>query len=108
MIDVLQEDAFFWSRQLGSMSLSFSLSYGSHHIKDAADNDGTNKTTWPECVDIPLTCEECKEYIVDEKNPSIVLVDIIPYDSFVTADYRTDRVRIFCNGTNVTTVPVIG
>lgn len=108
MIDVLQEDAFFWSRQLHSMSMSFSLSYGSPHIKDAADNDVTNKISWPECVDIPLTCEECKAYILDEKNPSIVMVNIIPYDSFVTADYRTDRVRIFCNGTNVTTVPVIG
>jgi hypothetical protein len=105
VMDALHEDAFFWSRQLRSMSMSCLFS-GSPHIKEAADNN--NKTTWPECVDMPLTCEECEAYILGEKNPYISIVNIIPYDSFVTADYRTDRVRIFCNGTNVTSIPVIG
>jgi hypothetical protein len=108
VMDVLHEDAFFWSRQLRIMSMSCSLFYGSPDIKEAADNNTTNKTTWPECVNIPLTCEECEAYILGEKNPYISLVNIIPYDSFVTADYRTDRVRIFCNGTNVTSIPIIG
>jgi hypothetical protein len=110
--ELLQEDSIFWARQLLSMSSSHSYPCHDpkveHHPEASSDLAITSKTSWPECIDIPLTCEECKAHIVDEKNPEIKIVDIIPYGWVVTADYRTDRVRIFCNETNVTTIPIIG
>jgi hypothetical protein len=108
--ELLQEDSFFWARQLLSMSSSHSYPYLHVDVDDQPPvfSFTSNKTSWPECIDIPLTCEECKAHIVDEKNPEINIVDIIPYGSVVTADYRTDRVRIFCNETNVTTIPIVG
>jgi len=49
------------------------------------------RTSWPELVG--KTGAEAKATI-EEENPSLQVV-IVPYGSVVTADYRTDRVRIY-------------
>ncbi len=50
---------------------------------------------WPQCVDStnPIGCTECQSIIATEGYD----VFIIPENTMVTADYREDRVRIFCN-----------
>ncbi len=50
---------------------------------------------WPQCVDStnPIGCTECQSIIANEGYD----VFIIPENTMVTADYREDRVRIFCN-----------
>jgi hypothetical protein len=97
VLDVLKEDSYFWERELKSLSLSYSstATYAS-------------KTSWPECVEAPLTCLECQVHINAEGNPELKNVIIIPYDAIVTLDYRIDRVRIFCNDTVVTQIPIVG
>jgi hypothetical protein len=97
VLDVLKEDSYFWERELKSLSLSYSstATYAS-------------KTSWPECVEEPLTCLECQAHINAEGNPELKNVVIIPYDAIVTLDYRIDRVRIFCNDTVVTQIPIVG
>lgn len=63
-------------------------------------------TEWPELVG--RQGEEAKQIIMNQ-NPSLTTVNIIPEGSPVTADYRTDRVRIFVkpDGT-VAYPPMIG
>lgn len=51
------------------------------------------RSEWPELVG--KTGEEAKEVIIATGGPGIKSVDIIPADSMVTSDFRTDRVRIF-------------
>mmetsp|Transcript_12094 Transcript_12094/g.17435 ORF Transcript_12094/g.17435 Transcript_12094/m.17435 type:complete len:108 (+) Transcript_12094:108-431(+) len=64
------------------------------------------KNSWPECVDDKMTCEECKAYIEEGNKDKSVF--IVPHDSFVTMDYNTDRVRIFCKENYVSRTPTIG
>jgi predicted glutamine amidotransferase len=111
--ELSKEESYFWTRELSSQSFSSSLSYSyddKHVMVMIASKNTTDcpKTSWPECVSEPLTCEGCKTLITDENHPEITMIDIVPYDAFVTADYRLDRVRIFCNGTTVTTEPMVG
>lgn len=64
------------------------------------------KTEWPECDGIG--CDDCKT-LIEGENASLQIF-IIPENTMVTADYREDRVRIFClieQGT-VLDVPRIG
>jgi len=90
----------------GVLSLSLSYSNLKNDVQVAFLDGSSAKSSWPECVSEPLTCEECQNHIIEEKNPEISIISIVPEGSFVTYDYRTDRVRIFCNGTNVTSIPV--
>mmetsp|Transcript_23908 Transcript_23908/g.34289 ORF Transcript_23908/g.34289 Transcript_23908/m.34289 type:complete len:200 (+) Transcript_23908:169-768(+) len=130
--ELSEEESFFWTRELSSQSFSLSHTSGwkyslsmSHAYdweydgvptvssnKNTAPTTNTTadppKTSWPECVDEPLTCEDCKKHIEEENHPEITMITVVPFDSFVTADYRLDRVRIFCNDTAVTTVPTVG
>ncbi len=50
---------------------------------------------WPQCMNgtDPIGCTECQTMIANEGYE----VFIIPENTMVTADYREDRVRIFCN-----------
>ena len=91
----------------GVLSLSLSYSNLKSDVQVAFFDSYSARSSWPECVSKPLTCEECQNHIIEEKNPEISIISIVPEGSFVTYDYRTDRVRIFCNGTNVTSIPVI-
>jgi predicted phosphoribosyltransferase len=52
------------------------------------------KTQWPELTgqDAAAAAETIKS-----ENPSITSTPIVPENSMVTMDYRTDRVRIFVN-----------
>lgn len=124
--ELSEEESFFWTRELSSQSFSlmhtsvWKYSLSMSHLYDweydgaptvSSDENQTPdpvKTSWPECVDEPLTCEDCKKHIEEENHPEITMITIVPFDSFVTADYRLDRVRIFCNDTAVTTVPTVG
>lgn len=72
-----------------------------------SSGDETCKTSWPECVDENLTCEEC-ELLIRQERPELQSVQIVPFDSFVTMDYRTDRVRIFCKENYVSATPTLG
>jgi hypothetical protein len=94
--ELLKEDSYFWARELRSMSYP-------NPVEAMA-----TKTSWPECVNEPLTCLECQAHILAENHPELTNVYILPYDAIVTLDYRTDRVRIFCNETNVTMIPIVG
>lgn len=63
------------------------------------------RKTWPELVGLPS--EEAERRIKEEK-PGIN-VRIIPPDSMVTMDFRTDRVRIFTDTSGkVSRAPMIG
>jgi hypothetical protein len=97
VLDVLSEDSYFWERELKSLSLSYSSTVTL-----------ATKMSWPECVDEPLTCLECQSHIIAEGNPELKTVIIIPYNASVTLDYRIDRVRVFCNDTVVTQIPIVG
>ncbi|MCO5547768.1 hypothetical protein L7F22_001220 [Adiantum nelumboides] len=60
---------------------------------------------WPELVG--LSGEEAKHKILSE-NPNLK-VQVVPEDSFMTMDFRTDRVRIFVDPAgNVSRAPQIG
>jgi hypothetical protein len=50
------------------------------------------KTSWPELVGRPG--EEARTIIMQE-NPNMTFVQLVPVGSFVTADWREDRVRIY-------------
>ena len=65
-----------------------------------------DKKAWPELVgkDGNLAQET-----IQGENPSIIKAQIVPKDSIMTMDYRTDRVRIFVNDDNtVASTPRIG
>ena len=62
---------------------------------------------WPELVG--KTGEEAKQVVLATAGPGIKNVDIIPADSMVTTDFRTDRVRIFVDaGGKVARTPIVG
>ncbi|KAG8376932.1 hypothetical protein BUALT_Bualt09G0115500 [Buddleja alternifolia] len=77
----------------------------------SAPNEGgigylTGKSTWPEVVG--LTAEEAMKKIKQEM-PSAIHIHVVPSDSFVTMDFRTDRVRIFIDSSGkVFKQPTIG
>jgi len=59
-----------------------------------ADPDASTSTSaWPEKSLVGMTGEDAKKEIKDV-DPSLE-VHVLPEDSMVTMDYRTDRVRIF-------------
>ena len=62
------------------------------HVEGPSQFDEA-KTSWPEVVG--MTGEQAKNII--EQETVGLLVVIIPADSYVTTDYRLDRVRIFVN-----------
>ncbi|KAK6120339.1 hypothetical protein DH2020_046030 [Rehmannia glutinosa] len=64
------------------------------------------KSTWPEVVG--LTAAEAEKKIKEEM-PADTHVHVVPPDSFVTMDWRTDRVRIFVDSSGkVHKPPIIG
>jgi hypothetical protein len=63
------------------------------------------KTSWPELVGV--TAEEAERKIKEEKSGAEI--QVVPPDSFVTADYRTQRVRLYVDESNkVIRTPGIG
>ncbi|PIM98146.1 hypothetical protein CDL12_10272 [Handroanthus impetiginosus] len=76
----------------------------------SAPNGGTEnmpgKLTWPKVVG--LTTEEAERKIKEEM-PDGTSIQIVSPDSFLTMDYRTDRVRIFIDSSGkVSKPPKIG
>ncbi|XP_058758642.1 subtilisin inhibitor-like [Vicia villosa] len=69
---------------------------------------GTNnptKTSWPELVGV--TAEEAERKIKEEKPEAEI--QVVPHDSFVTADYKIQRVRLYVDESNkVVRAPGIG
>ncbi|KAL8526881.1 hypothetical protein ACS0TY_015938 [Phlomoides rotata] len=64
------------------------------------------KSAWPEVIG--LTREEAERKIKEETHAN-TRVHVVPPDSFVTMDYRTDRVRIFVDSSDkVVKAPTIG
>jgi len=64
-----------------------------------------NKESWPELVG--KSGDEAEQVIKDEE-PSLT-VQVLPNDSMVTMDYRTDRVRVFVDKEGIVTgVPRVG
>ncbi|MED6164449.1 hypothetical protein PIB30_090225 [Stylosanthes scabra] len=63
------------------------------------------KTSWPELVGSSL--EEAKKKIKEEMSEADI--QVVPPDSFVTADFRSERVRIYVDDSNkVIRTPIIG
>lgn len=54
---------------------------------------------WPSCVG--MTGTECQQMI--QAAAPDVQVQIVPEDSFMTMDFRTDRVRVMVNKSNIVT-----
>lgn len=68
--------------------------------------NGSGKSAWPEVIG--LTAEEAERKIKEETSAN-TRVHVVPHDSFVTMDFRTDRVRIFVDSSdNVVRSPTIG
>lgn len=69
---------------------------------------GTNnpiKTSWPELVGV--SAEEAERKIKEEKPEAEI--QVVPHDSFVTADYKIQRVRLYVDESDkVVRVPGIG
>ena len=62
---------------------------------------------WPELVG--KTDEEAKQVILATAGPKVTNVQIVPADAMVTADFRTDRVRIFVDASGkVARTPRVG
>ena len=61
------------------------------------------RTEWPELVGKPG--EEAKEVILTTGGPGIKTVDILPEDALTTADFRTDRVRVFVDSSGKVVEP---
>jgi len=63
------------------------------------------KTSWPELVG--ATAEEAETKIKEEMSDA--QIQVVPPDSFVTADYNPKRVRLYVDESNkVTRAPTIG
>ncbi|MCH91465.1 subtilisin inhibitor 1-like [Trifolium medium] len=63
------------------------------------------KTSWPELVGV--TAVEAEKKIKEEMSGAEI--QVVPADSFVTADYRTARVRLYVDESNkVIRTPGIG
>ena len=75
--------------------------------KKATPKPAEQVTEWPECIVGYTSCLACQAAI-QTSSPSLE-VDIT-YDLFVTMDFRSDRVRVFCaRDTNaVSQSPYIG
>ena len=72
-----------------------------------SESSSNNKTSWPEVVG-KMTGEEAKK-VIEETNPTITVIQILPENSIVTMDYSISRVRIFVNDDGiVATTPTIG
>ncbi|KAL0451123.1 UNVERIFIED_CONTAM: Subtilisin inhibitor 1 [Sesamum latifolium] len=72
----------------------------------SAPHEAAGKSRWPEVVG--LTAEEAERKIKEEM-PAGTHIYVLPSDSFVTMDFRTDRVRIFTDSYGkVSTPPRIG
>ena len=70
-------------------------------------SESNKKTSWPEVVG-KMTGEEAKK-VIEETNPTIAIIQILPEDSIVTMDYSESRVRIFVNNEGiVAATPIIG
>jgi hypothetical protein len=65
------------------------------------------KTSWPECVEERLSCEQC-ELLIRKERSDLQTVLVIPFGSLVTMDYSVHRVRIFCQDGYVHKAPTIG
>jgi hypothetical protein len=64
------------------------------------------KQQWPELVGVD---GDVAKTTIAQENPSITTIQVLPKDSMVTMDYRTDRVRIFVDDNNkVVRTPIIG
>ena len=63
------------------------------------------KEEWPELVG--KTGPEAKA-IIQQDRPELTEIQVLPADSMVTCDYRTDRVRIFTTGGKVASTPRVG
>nr|P81712.1 RecName: Full=Subtilisin inhibitor CLSI-I [Canavalia lineata]AAB32689.1 subtilisin inhibitor, CLSI-I [Canavalia lineata, seeds, Peptide, 65 aa] [Canavalia lineata]prf//2024227A subtilisin inhibitor [Canavalia lineata] len=64
----------------------------------------TRKTSWPELVGV--TAEEAEKI---KEEMSGVEIQVVPPGSFVTADYKPQRVRLYVDESNkVTRTPGIG
>ncbi|KZV27634.1 subtilisin inhibitor-like [Dorcoceras hygrometricum] len=69
-------------------------------------SDLRRRTSWEEVVG--LTADEASRKIKEEMGEGI-RIHVVPSDSFITMDYRTDRVRIFVDSTGkVCSPPTIG
>ena len=63
------------------------------------------KTTWPELVG--MKAEDATKMIKEEMPGA--MVHVVPQDSFVTMDFRSNRVRLFVDSSqNVVRAPRIG
>ena len=73
-------------------------SSGTAAARSAADETQTNELRqWPELDLVGYTGEDAKFAILAATKDEEMNVIIIPEDSMVTMDYRTDRVRVFVN-----------
>ncbi|KAL0338289.1 UNVERIFIED_CONTAM: Subtilisin inhibitor CLSI-I [Sesamum angustifolium] len=71
-----------------------------------APHEAAGKSRWAEVVG--LTAEEAERKIKEEM-PAGTHIYALPSDSYVTMDFRTDRVRIFTDSSGkVSTPPRIG
>lgn len=63
--------------------------------------------SWPELVGMSGNAAKAK---LQSGHPSLAIIELVPEGSFVTEDYRTDRVRIWIDGTTqtVTVPPTVG
>lgn len=76
---------------------------GSYNQLLATNNP--RKTSWPELVGV--TAEEAERKIKEEM--AGVEIQVVPPDTFVTADYRPQRVRLYVDESNkVIRTPGIG
>ncbi|XP_057778092.1 subtilisin inhibitor CLSI-I-like [Salvia miltiorrhiza] len=77
--------------------------------KEAPQGESGNqpgKTAWPEVVGLTTEVAEKK---IKEEVATGTQVHVVPSDSFVTMDFRTDRVRIFIDSSGkVVRPPKIG
>ncbi|KAL5078186.1 hypothetical protein RYX36_017170 [Vicia faba] len=66
---------------------------------------GPTKTSWPELVGV--SAEEAERKIKEEKPEAEI--QVVPQGSFVTADYKFQRVRLYVDESNkVVRAPAIG
>ncbi|QCD95748.1 subtilisin inhibitor 1 [Vigna unguiculata] len=75
------------------------------NYKQALETNNPTKTSWPELVGV--TAEEAETKIKQEMSDA--QIQVVPHDSFVTADYNPKRVRLYVDESNkVTRTPTIG
>lgn len=68
-------------------------------------NNNPTKTSWPELVGV--TAEEAEKKVKEEVTG--IEIQVVPPGNFVTADFRTNRVRLYVDEANkVIRTPGIG